>query len=383
VKTFDVVIVGGGIIGCSIAFELSSRNLRVAVLDRQELMQEASWAVGGMLSPAPDCPAAIPLVPLGRASLALYPQFVSAIEEHSWIRSGYRTGGTVEVLCHGDAERELSTLVALHRGLGLACEPFPLDEALEFEPSLGREVRAAAFLPEEASVNTRALNAAVLAASCAQGAMPFPGTDIISVINDGNRCVGVKTRIGETLSSGHVVVAAGCWTSLIPEAAPYAPTQPLRGQMAALLHKGKPIRHVLRSERGYIVPRDQETPQKLVVGSTLENAGYEKAVTSGGLENIFSAVNEIAPSLAAAEIVETWSGLRPGTPDQLPILGPTEIEGLVMATGHYRNGILLAPITARLIVEWITERRVSLNWESFSPSRFSRGNTGHSAAAQI
>jgi glycine oxidase len=206
---------------------------------------------------------------------------------------------------------------------------------------------------------------------------------VATLIKYGSRCDGVKTMSGETFSAGHIGVAAGCWTSLIPEVAPYAPTQPVRGQMAALLHKGKPIRHVLRSERGYIVPRDQETPQKLVVGSTLENVGYEKAVTSGGLENIFSAVNEILPSLAGAEILETWSGLRPGTPDQLPILGPTEIEGLVMATGHYRNGILLAPVTAKLIAEWITERRVSLDWESFSPSRFGRGNMGQSATAQF
>jgi glycine oxidase len=383
VQTFDVVIVGGGIIGCSIAFELSSRNLRVAVLDRQELMQEASWAAAGMLSPAPDGLAAIPVVPLGRASLSLYPQFIAAIEEKSWIRSGYRTGGAVELLCHGDAERELSTLVALHHGLGLTCEPLPLDDALETEPSLGREVRAAAFLPDEASVNTRALNACILAASCAEGAMPFPGTEVATLIRNGNRCIGVKTTAGETFSAGRVVVAAGCWTSLIPGVAPYAPTQPVRGQMAALLHKGKPIRHVLRSERGYIVPRDQVTPQKLVVGSTLENNGYEKVVTSGGLENIFGAVNEIAPSISGAEILETWSGLRPGTPDQLPILGPTEMEGLVMATGHYRNGILLAPVTAKLIAEWVTERRVSIDWENFSPSRFSRGNNGPSATAQI
>jgi glycine oxidase len=101
------------------------------------------------------------------------------------------------------------------------------------------------------------------------------------------------------------------------------------------------------------------------------------------MENIFSAVNEIAQGLSGAEILETWSGLRPGTPDQLPILGPTEIEGLAMATGHYRNGILLAPVTAKLIAEWITERRVSIDWESFSPSRFSRGNAGHSATAQF
>jgi len=381
VKTYDVVIVGGGIIGGSIAFELARRNLRVAVLDRQELMHEASWAAAGMLSPAPDNPAAIPLVPLGRASLALYPNFVAAVEEASEMRTGYRTGGALEVLCHGDEERELSTLVALHHGLGLACEPLRLEEAREMEPALGRDARAAAFLPDEASVNTRLLTGAVLAAAETAGTTLCPGMEVTSLAKAGDRCIGVRTAEDETISAQHVVLAAGCWTSRISEAAPYAPTRPVRGQMVALRHAGKPIRRVLRSERGYIVPRDHSTPQKLVAGSTLENAGYEKAVTSGGLEQILGAVNELAPSLAGAEIVETWSGLRPGTPDQLPIIGPTDIEGLMIATGHYRNGILLAPVTAKLITEWITEGRTMLNGEDFNPLRFMRGNADRSATA--
>jgi len=381
VKTYDVVIVGGGIIGGSIAFELARRNLRVAVLDRQELMHEASWAAAGMLSPAPDNPAAIPLVPLGRASLALYPNFVAAVEEASEMPTGYRTGGALEVLCHGDEERELSTLVALHHGLGLACEPLRLEEAREMEPALGRDARAAAFLPDEASVNTRLLTAAVLAAAETAGTTLCPGMEVTSLAKAGDRCIGVRTAEDETISAQHVVLAAGCWTSRISEAAPYAPTRPVRGQMVALWHAGMPIRRVLRSESGYIVPRDHSTPQKLVAGSTLENAGYEKAVTSGGLEQILGAVNELAPSLAGAEIVETWSGLRPGTPDQLPIIGPTDIEGLMIATGHYRNGILLAPVTAKLITEWITEGRTMLNGEDFNPLRFMRGNADRSATA--
>jgi len=381
VNTYDVVIVGGGIIGGSIALELARRNLRVIVFDRQELMHEASWAAAGMLSPAPDCPAAIPLVPLARASLALYPGFIDAIEESSEISTGYRTGGTLEVLCHGDAERELSTLVALHHGLGLACEPLPLEEAQEMEPALGRDARAAAFLPDEASVNPRSLNAALLDASSMAGAELRPGANVVSLIKDKKRCAGVKTAAGEAFSAGHIVIAAGCWTSQLPDAAPYAPTRPVRGQMVALRHAGIPLRRVLRSERGYIVPRDHETPQNLVAGSTLENAGYEKAVTSGGLEEILGAVNELAPSLASAEILDTWSGLRPGTPDQLPVLGPTDVEGLMIATGHYRNGILLAPVTAKLITDWITEGRTTLNCEDFSPLRFLRGNADWSAKA--
>jgi glycine oxidase len=382
VKTYDVVIVGGGIIGGSIAFELAREKLSVAVLDRQELMHEASWAAAGMLSPAPDSPAAIPLVPLSRASLAIYPKFVAAIEEASEICTDYRTGGALEVLCHGDAERELSTLVALHHGLGLACEPLRVEEAREMEPVLGRDARAAAFLPDEASVDPRSLTSALVVAAREAGAVLHPGLEAVSLVRGKERCAGVKTADGETFSAGHVVLAAGCWTSQLPGAEPYAPTRPVRGQMVALRHGGKAIRRVLRSERGYIVPRDHANPQRLVAGSTLENAGYEKAVTSGGLEQILSAVNELAPSLADAEILETWSGLRPGTPDQLPILGPTDMEGLMIATGHYRNGILLAPITAKFIREWITEGRVSMDCEDFSPLRFTRGDADRSATAR-
>src|SRR6266852_316197 len=361
--TYDVLVVGGGIIGCSIAFELAQRKLSVAVLDRQEFMREASWAAAGMLSPAPDCPAAIPLVPLGRASLDLYPRYVEALEVASSLRTGYRTDGTVVTLCRGDAERELSTLVALHHGLGLACEALPLDDALEMEPALGRDVRAAALLPDEATVVTRRLTAALLVATENADVALLPGVEAIALVRDANRCTGVKTSVGKTFSAAHVVFAAGCWSSTISEVKPYAPTVPVRGQMIALLHAGRPIRRVLRSEHTYIVPRDQANPQLLVVGSTLELAGYEKGITSGGIEKILSGVNELAPELAQAEIVETWCGLRPGTPDQLPILGPTELEGLVMATGHYRNGILLAPVTAKLITEWIVERRTSIDWE--------------------
>jgi glycine oxidase len=140
--------------------------------------------------------------------------------------------------------------------------------------------------------------------------------------------------------------------------------------MVALQHCAAQLRRVLRSDRGYIVPRDDSAPQRVVAGSTVEDAGFAKRVTPQGLERIFSAVQELAPGLSGAEVVETWSGLRPGTPDHLPLLGPGELDGLTFATGHYRNGILLAPITAKLVREWVTERRVSLEWERFSPLRF-------------
>ena len=380
-KTYDVVIVGGGIIGSSIALELSKRNVRVAVLERGEFMREASWAAAGMLSPAPSFPDWIPLVPLGRASLGLYPHFIPDVEDTSGKKTGYRTTGTLEVLFHGDVERELSTLVALHHGLGLACEPISIDEALVMEPALGREARAAAFLPDEASVDPRALAEAVLAAAKTGGATMLSGMEVTSLTQEGNRCTGVQTAEGETFVAKHVVVAAGSWTSQLKQATPYAPTTPVRGQVVALLNAGQLIHSVLRTEYGYIVPRNQASPQKLVAGSTLEHVGYEKAITSGGMEQILSTVNEIAPGLACAKIVETWCGLRPGTPDQLPILGPTDVEGLLLATGHYCNGILLAPITAKLIAEYITEGKPSMEIKDFSPMRFLAENSDCSATA--
>ena len=147
----------------------------------------------------------------------------------------------------------------------------------------------------------------------------------------------------------------------------YAPTRPVRGQMVALQpEKGGP-RHVLRSGHGYLVPRPDG---RVIAGSTLEEAGYEKRVTPSGLRQILSTAIDLAPSLADAEIIETWSGLRPGTPDNLPILGPVDLEGLFIATGHYRNGVLLAPATARLTAEWLTTRKTSLDISAFSPLRF-------------
>jgi glycine oxidase len=391
-RSYDVVVVGAGIIGGAVALRLAQHGLRVALLDRQDPGREASWAAAGMLSPAPDTPADIPLVPFCRASLALYPDFVAEIEEISGQNTGYRREGTLEALFSGDAERKLSTLIALHHGLGLPTEPLPLDEARKLEPALGPELRAAALLPFEGSVDNRALTDAVVAAAVANGVELFPYTSVTRLTSEGARCTGViAKRVAEahgnaeeiSIAAGNVVLAAGAYSAKIAGVLPPSPTRPVRGQMVALRSADVRLRRVLRSERGYLVPRDavggdlrnDAAPQLLVAGSTLEDADFEKRVTPGGLERILSAVQEFAPALSGAEIVETWCGLRPDTPDHLPILGPGELDNLTIATGHYRNGILLAPITAKLVTQWITERHVYMDWEIFSPLRFARAPT--------
>jgi glycine oxidase len=370
----DVIIIGGGIIGGSIAWELARRGLHPLVLDRQEAGREASWAAAGMLQTAPESADGFPLVPLARASLALYPEFVAAIEADSGRTVGLRRTGAMEIFFSSGGARALSTFIALHHGLGLPAEALPLDEALEMEPALSRHAQAAALLPQECALDSRALTDAVLAAAVAGGAVVLAGVGVESLIVNGARVEGVIAA-GHRFAADHVILAAGAFSSRLDAARRYAPTRPVRGQMVALLSSAPPIRRVLRSTRGYIVPRDDARPQRLVAGSTLENAGYEKRVTPEGIARVLEAAQEIVPDLAAAEIVETWSGLRPDTPDHLPILGPTELEGLTIATGHFRNGILLAPITAKLIAEWITERRVSFEWDIFSPLRFASLDT--------
>jgi glycine oxidase len=370
VSSFDVAIIGGGLIGASIAFELSAEKLRVVILDSQQPGQEASWAAAGMLSPGPDSPEALPLVPLMKESLRIYPEFIAAVENLSGKSAEFTHEAALQIFLAPQGEWERDALFAEYCRLGLPIESLSLDAARHLEPSLGPNARAAAYLPNEATVNPRSLTAAVMAAIQRRGVEIRSGCAVSALLHENNRCAGVIAA-GEKIAAKFVVVAAGCFSSgVAPDddlLSQFVPTRPVRGQMIALRPKGLNLRHVLRSEHGYIVPRSDG---RVVTGSTLENAGFDKHVTPGGLQQILRAAIDLAPTLAEAEVLETWAGLRPGTPDNLPILGPTGIDGLLIATGHYRNGILLAPVTAKLLRDWITTGKNSFNAEVFSPLRF-------------
>ena len=370
-KKFDVAIAGGGVIGGAIALELARAGLRVAVFDRQQPGQEASWASAGILSPAPENPGMISMVEMGKASFARYPEFVARVEEISGMSAGFRPKGTLEALFSHDTKAELSTIIAVHHGLGLKAEPLRAEDARELEPALSEEVEAAVLRPEEASIDNRALTAAVLEAAQRSGAEIFPGNGARAVWREGNCCKGLVLQ-NEKIEAQWTIVAAGCFSAAIEGVATYAPVRPAKGQMVALRADDLKIERVLWSEKIYLVPRNDG---RILAGATVEHAGFDKRVTAGGIEKILSAAIELAPGLKNARIEETWAGLRPDTPDHMPILGPTDIDGLLMATGHFRSGILLTPITARLIREWITEQRVSVDWERFSPMRFQSAAT--------
>ena len=368
-KKFDAAIAGGGLIGGSIALELARAGLRVGVFDRQEPGREASWAGAGILSAAPENPGMIPAVPLCKASLALYPGFVAMVEETSGQRAGFRPKGTIEALFSRDARTELSTLIALHHGLGLKAEPLRAEDARELEPALSEEMEVGVLRPDEAAVDNRALTRAVLEAARRSGAEIFSNCGVESIWRDGDkyrRCAGLVLQ-NEKVEAAWTIIAAGCFSAGLEEVEAYAPVRPAKGQMIALRAEELKIERVLWSEKIYLVPRNDG---RILAGATVEYVGFDKGTTAGGIEKILSAAIELAPGLAAARIEETWAGLRPDSPDHLPILGPTDLEGLLIATGHFRSGILLAPITAKLMREWITEHRFSVEWERFSPLRF-------------
>jgi glycine oxidase len=397
VKSYDIAVIGGGIIGTTIAFELSKAKLSVVMLDRQQPGLEASWAAAGMLSPAPDSPRDLPLVPLAKESLRLYPEFVAALEEAAGAASvnerteggrtihdvGYERRGALQLFFapQSEAERDApgrDAMIASHRKLGLAAEPIALDEARRWEPRLSPAATAAAWLPEEGTVEPRRLMDAALAAARHAGAEIRANCRVERLLCERGRCTGVLMADGEKIMAVKIVVSAGSFCGQIAcgeiaaterdTLARYAPTRPVRGQMVALRARGEGLHCVVRSGHGYLVPRRDG---QVVAGSTLEEAGFEKRVTPQGVRSILDSALELVPALADAEVVETWSGLRPGTPDDLPIIGPTDIDGLFIATGHYRNGILLAPLTAKLISRWILQGEAGFDAAAFSPLRFS------------
>jgi glycine oxidase len=247
-----------------------------------------------------------------------------------------------------------------------------VEAAREWEPSIGPSATAGSWLPDEGTVEPRLLMDAVLGAAQRHGVEIRSDREVAGLLREGSRCTGVVAG-REHITAGAVVIAAGCYSARILEAsgvtAACAPTRPVRGQMLSLQSDGVKLQRVMRSHRAYLVPRSDG---RMVAGSTLEEAGFKKQVTAAGISHVLEGALELCPALAEAEVLETWSGLRPGTPDDLPIIGPTEMEGLLIATGHYRNGILLAPLTARLIRNLLTQQKTDFDSRAFSPLRFAR-----------
>lgn len=378
-KSYDTLIVGGGIIGASLAFELARAHRSVLVLDRQEPGHEASWAAAGTISPAPD-QEAIGIAALGCESYRLYPAFISAIEAASGESAGFHPEGAIELFFEAEGEAERDRRCKQIRDAGLSAEPLSLVEARRREPAIGPSARAALWIAGEAYLDPRILTRVTLRAAQCAGAEILANTEVISVITRNGQCDGVlaartethqagemRVRTAEKIEAHHVVIAAGWRSKEIDGVESWAPSFPVRGQIVVFGRIAGAPRTILRSERGYMAPREDG---RVVAGSTLEPGALDKHPTAAGLRKILSAAADMAPALADAPILDSWAGIRPDSPDHLPIIGATDIDGLFVATGHYRNGMLLAPVTAKYLAEWILDGRISKYLEPFSPMRF-------------
>lgn len=378
-ETYDTLVIGGGIIGAALAFELARKRQSVLLIDRQEPGREASWAAAGTISPAPEGEA-IGIAALGRESYALYPAFVSAIEAAAGQPAGFHPEGAIELFFepHGEVERDRR--VNQIRDAGVAAEAISVSEAKRREPAIGPSARAALWIADEAYLDPRVLTRVTLLAAERAGVEIRGNTEAISVITRDNQCDGVlaaraethqageaRVRTAEKIHARNVVTAAGWRSKEIGGVEPWAPSSPVRGQMVAFSRVPGAPRTILRCERGYMAPREDG---RVVAGSTLEPGALDKHPTAAGLRKILSVAAEMAPALNEAALLETWAGIRPDSPDHLPIIGATEIDGLFIATGHYRNGMLLAPATAKYLAEWIVAGRIPSFLEPFSPMRF-------------
>ena len=368
-KIYDAVIAGGGVIGASIALELAEAGLKVGLYDAEQPGREASWASAGMISPAPENQEMIPFVRMGLASAAIYPEFIRKVEGLTGKDVGYRKTGALDVFLGadpGNIQQESSSIIDLQRRVGLHAEPLSAEQARKMEPALTQDIQAAIFRSDEGSLDAREFTAALLEAARLKGAEVIAKNGAKALRTDGERCRGLILQEGE-VEAKWTIVAAGCFSARIAGAESYAPALPAKGQMVAMRSDSVELKRILWLGHKYLVPR---TDGRIIAGSTIEHTGFERNVTAGGIESILSEAIRIVPALQDARIVETWAGLRPDSPDHLPIIGPTDLDGLLIATGHFRSGILLAPITARLIREWITAQRVSVDWAKVSPMRF-------------
>jgi glycine oxidase len=364
----DVAIVGGGVMGCAVALRLAQRGLRVTVIERGIPGAEASSAAAGILGPQMEADGPGPLLDLGLRSRALYPALASELHDATGIDIGYTKSGVLAVALTDAEEVELASRRTWQTARGLRVETLTGAAARELEPALGGDVRSALRFVDDAQVVARDVARAFSQAAAAAGVTFLQGRYVRRVLVSAGLATGVELD-GEILPAGVVVVAAGSWSALVEGGGvPAHLVRPARGQMVSIETRPPMFRHVVSVHgRGYLVPRRDGT---VLAGSTVEMAGFRKEVTVAGLAQILGLAHALIPALGEAPVSATWSNFRPFTEDHLPVLGHTPIRGLVLATGHYRTGILMAPITAWSIAELIASGQSSVDLTPFSVTRF-------------
>ena len=356
-KHCDAIIVGAGIIGLSLAIELNKRRMKVLVVDKGEPGREASWAAGGMLADfLLETPPA--LLDLATASARMYPEFVHELEDESRVHIDLRDQGTLVFLKPGTSDSQHDCAAASYP------LPRPLQELESAFDVSGKLSEMTALFLHERSVDPRQLTTAAIAAAKHREIEFSSGNPVVALTVTDGKVAGVRTS-KTRFSSGIVINCAGAWSGQIgcsasgetgappvqvAHGAPSfrrIPTRPVKGQMlCVVMPKKELVRHVVRTPNVYLIPRSDG---RMLIGATQEEAGFDKQTVPETIQKLRSAALDVAPQLAEARFLEAWAGLRPGTPDSLPILGATSTPGYFVATGHFRDGILLAPVTARVM----------------------------------
>jgi glycine oxidase len=370
-----VAIVGGGAIGLACGWRLSQQGASVAVIDDRP-GRGASWAAAGMLAPVSEVNhGEEALLRLNLASSELYPDFAAELEEASGRSAGYHRCGTLMVARDRDDNAALEDVYRFQLRLGLNVERLSSSEARHLEPALSPRVRGGILVEGDHQIDNRALVGA-LEEACVRSHVRFVRSRAEAIDVAGDRVVGVKLSAGDALGCEHLVLAAGAWCPFVkglpPDARP--PLRPIKGQLLHLrIRTERPSTTVPLSGRNiagvdvYLVVRPDG---RVVIGASTEEQGFDTTVTAGAVLELLRDAYELVPSVTELELTESIAGLRPTTPDNAPLIGASVVEGLVLAAGHYRNGILLTPITADAVADLIISGKVGANIEPFSPQRF-------------
>jgi glycine oxidase len=365
----DVAVIGGGAIGLAIAWRSALRGLSVTVVDGAP-GSGASHFAAGMLAPVTEVHyGEESLLQLNLAAAARYPSFVAKLEEAARTTVGYRQCGTLAIAFDTDDRAALDDLQRYQASLGLTSTPLTSRECRSLEPFLAPSVRGGLLVEGDHQVNNRLLVNGLLTA-CTNAGVEFRRQRATEIVIDGDRVIGV-----DDVRAERTVLAAGCWSAdllgLPPSALP--PVRPVKGQILRLHdNPTRPlikhnVRAIVRGRPIYLVPRENG---EIVLGATSEELGFDQTVTVGGVAELLADARELLPGISELALAESSAGLRPGSPDNAPLIGPSELPGLVIATGHYRNGILLAPVTADAIATLLADGEMPAEFGRFDPRRF-------------
>ena len=369
-KHSDVLVIGAGVIGLSIARALNKRGVRnISVIERGTIGAEASHAAAGMLAPQCEADRADDFFRLCRGSNRLYPLLSQQLKEETGIDIELDQNGTFFAAFTEKDVIEIRQRIEWQRLAGLPVEHLTREEVLKEEPNLSPNVREALYFQYDTQVENRKLVAALKKYAEINGITVRQYTEIKALIVDDGRVIGAASA-SEKFFARTTILAAGAWTRFIKLRETVVPVEvtPVRGQMICFNPRERLFRKVIYTPRGYVVPR---ADGRVLAGATVENKGFDKMVTAEGIEKLHRNAIEISPAFSGLELSDSWAGLRPASPDGLPIIGELPgLQGLIIATGHYRNGILLAPITAELIADHAAKGVRSEFLNIFGPQRF-------------